>query len=938
MSGEQVGGGKPNPEGTTSSTPENVTDQQPQVAPNSDPQASQEQQSQQDPAAQQTPETQQDDTEAKLLTTFEQLEALEKRREAAVAETAALMAELQNLQQQLADQSKKSPLPETPESPEASETSEAPTTAQAPDLEASKAANPETEPSQNDQPPLSESPEAPGTSESPEDAEPAQSPDPADFNPNPLVAMSVDLSQELREEALDVAARAVDEEVAQKGFITRLWKGTLFNKYYKRRYARELLSGDRTVAYQGENITLAEKLERERGNVVVQRFVFGAVEGAHAIHEHAGEHNREADAVTTARLKQAIKDYATADVDPDDPEALQRITNQFRNDVDFQRAAARDGGQPFDAALANNYLEVAKTARQAVAHGIAIDRVMSGFKAYEGTSRSRIRSAEHLNHLDKALNWLEDHNLVVPAQAIAAGVGLASALTQTGARLVGGVGAGIAVSSVLSGAKAYNRATSDRQTMLRSAAQGLEYSGTAESSSDSESSDDSEQSDGFANKRARRTRKYEAKIGGTVYEMVRATDLRRNLDQARESGDRQALLQAIAAARVRLDFTDQTDKDLLAYSSPDKVGQEALDLDIALIRAEKSLPSEDAENLSKLQDRIKQAITREVEQRDTDFNSVRRRIAIQKGLKTGISAAATFVISQEAVAALDPHRIGLLERAGILKTHNAADASQTLLAEAVAGPRSRVVDSQELRGDQVVERDFYKEHGYIETEIQPASTSIESVTRDVPLAEASGQVQAHVQYANNGTRVSDGNELRLFGHGDTSLVSGLRGVSTLPGGRQINFDQVASEGRLRGLVTLGDGRQFLVEPRLNAAGQYVFGDGNGVYTLIKPDGTPVGTSAFGNGFRTFSTGVVDSVNADGTVNFISAATAGGRGNFSGTVRQLVPSAVVHPAVYVLNKAEAVAAAPTLGVFAPETASQGLGATRPRQAAEPASGQ
>ncbi len=768
----------------------------------------------------------------------------------------------------------------------------------------------------------SSSPEQPHAKEQ----SPPQEQPPKRSESGPLVAMSVDMSEEMREMALDIAEDAVNEEVAQKGFITKLWKGTMMNRFYKRKYAQEYMKGDRMVEYHGQEMTLAERLERQQGGVTVSRFVFGAVEGAAAIHDKAGEKYHEADAETTRRISDAIRMYATTAVSDDND--LEALKHRFREMVNFQRANARDRNQPFNEALADNYLRVAEQARAAISQEIAFDQVMEGFKVYEGESRSRIRSAEHNSNLDKAMNFLEDHGLMVPAQAIAAGAGIASTFVQTGARAIGGVAAGIGASAVLSGAKAYNKATHDRQTMLRDAARGLEYSGT------------SRHPERFDNQNASKTAKYEASIGGSVYKMRSAADLTRNIEEAVKAqqdhqGDpaqNEALKRAIAEARIRLDFTDGENKDLITYSSPDKVGDESLALDIALIKAEKLLSPADRDSLKHvdraIQDQIISEIRRDVGSKDAEFRKTRRELAVKQALKTGVTAAASFLVSQEVMAAFDPNKIGLLEKAGILKTVNKDDAQQTILTEIFTGPRTRIVDTETLRGDQIAEREYYKEHGYVETEVTPASTSTEKIPQDVPLREAKGQIRAKVIYANNGTTAYDGNELNIEGNAASKLISAMHGTSTLPDGTPIDFDQITASGSLRGLVTFGDGQQFLVEPQLDSTGQWVFGNGHGVYNLINLDGTPAGTSAFGNAFKTFSTGFINP-SADGTVNFISGATVTGTGNFAGTIKQMVETAVENPPEYILTKVERVAAS-TEGFFIPETASQGLGAARLRR--------
>ena len=74
-----------------------------------------------------------------------------------------------------------------------------------------------------------------------------------------------------------------------------------------------------------------------------------------------------------------------------------------------------------------------------------------------------------------------------------------------------------------------------------------------------------------------RTARYEKRIGDTLYATEKASDLTSNIEKALSTegeGRSDAILRAIAEARVRIDFSDEERKDLIAYSSEDKRGDE----------------------------------------------------------------------------------------------------------------------------------------------------------------------------------------------------------------------------------------------------------------------------------------------------------------------------------------------------------------------------
>ena len=751
----------------------------------------------------------------------------------------------------------------------------------------------------------------------------------------PLTAINADFTHDKRELAHDLAENALNEEVAKGKLIKRLWKGTLFKKYYEKKYTSEFMEGERTVDVEGEKLTVEDLLGRRKDSVI-ERFVLGATDDMRYIHEKIGKKRKdgtydgekltEADKETTEGVRSAIEKFASAKI----PEggSLEDLKRDFANDIARLKAEARDQGKDADNLMIDNYLEVAIQARERVEHGIAMERVMEGFKVYNADVRDGIRTEAHRDNIDKATDWLEKHTGgLVPAQVIAGAVTIVAALTQTGARAVAGAAGGVFVSSAISGFKERNRITEDRARMLRDAANGLEYSGTA--------------TDGETPKtrRAKKIAKYEARIGGTLYDLQEASALADNIENALDSkqegeGKSEAVLRAIAEARVRIDLSDSEQKDLISYSSADKRGDERLRLDRTVIEAEKALSPQDKERLAAIEAQIQKEIMGDVDEKDKDFRRKRAAMAVKKAGKTLAIGAATFVVSQEVMAAMDPGKIGLLEKTGIIKTDNRTDASETLLA-GLAGPRVRTevhtttVDN--ISGDRQAEIQAYENAGYTKTETSPAWTEKREIIADIKPADSSSKVDViYDGWANNGTTMPDGNELGIRLEGD-QFITRMGGNSTI-NGRVIDYNSMAAAGKIKTYVTIG-GAKFEVATKLDGAGQIVIGGKDGVLTTTTGE-TIRALGEHGEKAYKYIEVVLDNgVDANGVSHIIPLATEPGLDTFNGTIQQVTETIVEHPAVYSFTKdviTEIPRAVTTAGIaFAPETARTGLGATRAR---------
>lgn len=750
---------------------------------------------------------------------------------------------------------------------------------------------------------------------------------------NPLTAINIDYTHDEKEIAHDLAEQALNAEISDakglKGAVKRLWKGTLFKKYYETKYTKEFMSGDRKT----ENGETAMDVLKKQMPDTMERFVLGAVEDDSYIHRKIGKKDKDGnykdgekleklDDETNEKIKSAIAEYARRR--PDVGEKVSDLNREFENKIGRILAELNDNQGANTSS--NNYLEVANeaarryqelaiNAKTKAEHDAAIAQVMVGFQAYNAEARSNVRTEAHRDNIDKIVNALESSKIgqFIPAEIIAGAAGVAMGLTQTGARAAFGAAGGIIASSAISGLKERNRLTEDRARMLRDVTNGMGYDGS----------------------------KYEKRIGGTLYDIKSASDLAANIKDAidYDGKDRtEKLMKAIAEARVRIDFSDSEQKDLICYSSADNRGKERLALDVALIRAEKSLSDKDKKSLELMRSEIEEQIYGDVAKKDKDFKKKRALAAIAKSGKTLGLGTLVFFGSQEIMAALDPAKIGVFEKAGLLKTENNMDAKETLLAKAegfltknrgtyeIASSSS----TTEIHGNVSDPNQIktYEEAGYTKVETAPASTSTTSSIEAVDPSASTARVDVKYDgWANNGTKFSDGNELRAHIE-DGKFISTMRGASTMKG-QSINYDP----STVKAYITIGDAK-FEIAGSLNEAGQMTWGE-NGVFTTT----TGETIKAIGdNGeklYKYFEIAADNGVDTDGVQHIIPLATDIGRDTFAGKIEQVVETVTESPATYTFTKEIPGTATETFirgidfnGIgFAPETARRGLGRAR-----------
>ena len=292
---------------------------------------------------------------------------------------------------------------------------------------------------------------------------------------------------------------------------------------------------------------------------------------------------------------------------------------------------------------------------------------------------------------------------------------------------------------------------------------------------------------------------------------------------------------------------------------------------------------------------VSRSITESVGERDRDFRRVRTAQAVKQAGKTLAIGSAVFFASQEIMAAISPSKVGLLEKSGILKTQNNQDASETILA-GLREPRN--VQQVQLSGDNQVAINQLEGDGWTATQTTPPGSTVSTSVIDIdPSASPNRLDVIRDTWANNGTQVYDGNELRGYLQ-DGTMVSGLHGGSTLPDGQLIDYDAAAAAGRIKAYITV-DGATF--ELAQNPGSGPLSWGANGVFTTT----TGETIQAIGdNGeklYKYFEIALDNGVDSNGVSHIIPLATDVGADTFAGKLQQVVETVTEDPGIVTMTR-------------------------------------
>lgn len=692
----------------------------------------------------------------------------------------------------------------------------------------------------------------------------------------PLIAVNLNRTRDAEAAARDIAERMLKEDLAEgnglKKFIKGIWKGNMFRGYYIEKNRKKAY--ERILDKQNGKGDLGDDSWQSRSQATIDRFIS---EYDEMIHKDSGEWRNALpeNHPATVAAKEAISKFAKGELDEEN----------FNEEMKRVKALLKDAdGNPKGDVVLDNYLEIARAAKGRFDHEEGIESIMEGFKLINGEARANVRTEAHRNALDKIMDRYEHSRFgrFLPPELVAGGasigIWLATAGTKNALRAATFGFGGAAVTGLVAGLKEGTRVSTDRAQMAREAASGLEVD---------------------------TSRKYDKAINATLYDMMPAAGMAGDLREAVESGDKSAIIRELALANTRIKMSDARNIDLISYSDPAKIEEERFALDLARAEALAKLrawplaegESPDAntigldkalnELISAAEERFDDGDGTEknpgIKARDKAFRSLRRKQMIKQGVKTGVVAAGTMVVSQEVVAAFSPDSYGLADE--WLGLENNADAHNTMLAGMLGfkGPdgvefitNTQRIDAEEAAGVKLSDEEVVqlREQGYTVNEIE--NTTMQS--REVNLsaqeyAEQYGTRIARDDWAANGTSISDGNELSAHysANGD-GIVTQMSGNSTTWGGESINVPEAMGEGRVTALISLtGDTQTSVVE----VAGEYV----NGQMQFI-PEAGSAAAECFQDGKfvgKYFEIVVNNGVGEDGVQHVIPLATVVGKG-------------------------------------------------------------
>ena len=724
----------------------------------------------------------------------------------------------------------------------------------------------------------------------------------------PLVVAAIDIDNDAKARAHSIAEKMLEEKLAAKGhtFVGRLASGAIRNLIWGQMFKEGFTKKYEKQAYEaikhkqnGESSELdVNDHNWRKSNAGVERFISAYVNGFEdeMIHGAAGEqmsvfgtekgedgkevvykysHDKDgkeikekvdADSVeakSTVSMKSAIEEFAKGKMDK----------NSFESEMRRIQQSLKDDGSKEDL-MVDNYLEIAMQAKDRYDQAKSIDNVMDGFRFINGEARRDARTEAHRDAVDRITEKILNSKIgrVVPMEVVAFSAGMIASATQKGATtaakaavpiLLGGliatgtvagaalpIAAGIAVSSAVAGLRERNRVATDRATLTRRLATG-ETANVADE-----------------------------KLEATTYDMLSATDLTKEVNSAVSSGDKEGLIKALAAMDAAVKISDERKVDLIRFSSGnfDVMEKERSDMDLARAQAKVALRkmggADSAEALAKAMENATETFNGSISSKDKLAKKFAAKRAIAQSAKTAVAGVIAGVAVQEAVAAVSPDSYGIADE--VFHLHNNANAHNTLLAGALGFKGVEYVNAEAQVGAKLNQQQVeeLRKQGYTVNQREVSTTSNQEVSVS-DYANARGTA-VHRDWASNGTKWSDGNELRAYyteDHG--GIYTGMQGTSTTWNGETINFNDVNAAGKVHMLLSLSKDTQG--HP-IDITGQYIQ---EGAQQVFRPDDPQLV-----NLFKTDNFAYAEIVYEPGTLtngaqDVISLATVVGNGGNSG---------------------------------------------------------
>ncbi len=294
----------------------------------------------------------------------------------------------------------------------------------------------------------------------------------------------VEMQGAIEDEARDVADErltASKEELRGiKGFCAKIWKHNLFREYYRQKEIAksksEILNSGNLYAGEGAR----QIVHDEAMEAVVERFVS---EYEEVIHTEAGEerrvvkHERSEDTNLNQEVRALIREYASGAIDDEAFNAERGRIILYATDYK---------GDDLSAAVTHtdNLLEIAREARLAVEHGVALDQIDSEIEIVVGKAKLGVRTEANFNTVDKIIAKVQATKIgqLLNETTIASGVaiayattiGLSERLARSKAFTWGTFGAAALIGGAIAGLRENVKVKEERSQHARERAKGKE--------------------------------------------------------------------------------------------------------------------------------------------------------------------------------------------------------------------------------------------------------------------------------------------------------------------------------------------------------------------------------------------------------------------------------------------------------------------------------
>ena len=479
-----------------------------------------------------------------------------------------------------------------------------------------------------------------------------------DQNEEALRLVLVDQSKDARDTARDRADERLDRELGEGGrvkqFLNGIWKGNIAKDYYRQKYVRQ----EEAAIQEAGNIYTDSPEDRRTAALssTIDRFQSDYEE---VIHTETGERREvQADDSEIARgMKDLIRQFAQGRLNET---TLQEERTRFLNEY-----RATNGTEALGAGIASvdNLLAVARAVAGSVEHGQSLDNVINNMQVITGEARNGARTEAQYSKVDTIVDKLSKSRIgqIVSPGTLAVGASIALSVTRFGSHSVlGAIGKTLvpgAAAAAWAGFRENKRTKDERAQHSREMAVGGQFT---------------------------ENDKRRGEMEKTRYQAISAEDLTRHLNEmnaperlSQGSEAVKAALDALAAVQARVQLSDAENMDLVSYSSKVDVGEERMMLDLARREAKLALEQHLDEStrtelmiahdqpfsdvLQERADLTKEMLGVELSAKDKAFNTLKRKRIIKAasiGFATGLAGG---LIAQEAVAAFDTTRFGLID-------------------------------------------------------------------------------------------------------------------------------------------------------------------------------------------------------------------------------------------------------------------------------------